>query len=325
VGLKLGLINRRGRILTQDHTLPLTGRVYLTQEDVRQVQLAKGAIRAGISLMAESLGIGEAQIQRVLLAGAFGSFLNPENACRIGLLPEELLDRIQVVGNAAGSGAKMLARNKNLLPLSQKLAEKIAVLELASLPAFPKTFARAMGFREEDPLTRWLERASAMGFHTAVAMDPRTLVVREDIRAMCAQDKCGAYDKNWTCPPAIGTVSQCQETIGKYRRGILLQTVGHTRKAVDTRCYRETEGRHLENFHALAQAIRAEFPQALCLGSGACRVCSRCAYPHPCRFPEKAVSSMEGYGLFVTQVCRDAGVPYHYGEKTITYTACILF
>lgn len=44
-----------------------------------------------------------------------------------------------------------------------------------------------------------------------------------------------------------------------------------------------------------------------------------------CRYPKKAMSSMEGYGLFVTQVCRDAGVPYHYGDRTITYSACILY
>ena len=80
----------------------------------------------------------------------------------------------------------------------------------------------------------------------------------------------------------------------------------------------------MKNFYAFAEEIRREYPNALCLGAGGCRVCSQCAYPSPCRFPEKAMSSMEGYGLFVTQVCRDAGIPYHYGEKTITYTACVL-
>ena len=95
-------------------------------------------------------------------------------------------------------------------------------------------------------------------------------------------------------------------------------------KVVDSKCYRETEQRHMDHFYALADAIRKECPDALCLGAGGCRICSQCAYPQACRFPEKAVSSMEGYGLFVTQVCRDAGIPYHYGEKTITYTACIL-
>ena len=325
VGLQLGLINKRGRILTDDHILPLTERIYLTQEDIRQVQLAKGAIYAGIVLLAKQLGIEIEEIQKVRLAGAFGSFLNPENACRIGLLPETLLQKIEAVGNAALSGAKMLARDPALLPFTQKLTEKIESLELASLSLFPKTFAKAMLFREEDALSRWVEKAKTMGFEVAVPLDPQTLIAREDVRAMCVEDKCGAYNKNWTCPPAIGSVEKCQQQMRQYKRGILLQTVGHMHKAVDSKCYRETEQRHMKNFYALAEAIRKAYPDALCLGAGGCRICKQCAYPEPCRFPDKAVSSMEGYGLFVTQVCRGVGIPYHHGDRTITYTACVLF
>ena len=325
VGLQLGLINKRGRILTDDHILPLTERIYLTQEDIRQMQLAKGAIYAGIALLANQLGVEIEEIQRVQLAGAFGSFLNPENACRIGLLPEVLLQKIEAVGNAALGGAKMLALDKALLPLAQKLTKKTESLELASLSLFPKTFAKAMLFREEDAFSQWVENAKTMGFEVAVPLDPQTLIAREDVRAMCAEDKCGAYSKNWTCPPAIGPVGKCQQQMRQYKRGILLQTIGHMHKAVDSKCYRETEQRHMKNFYALSEAIRQAYPDALCLGAGGCRVCRQCSYPEPCRFPDKAVSSMEGYGLFVTQVCRDAGIAYYHGDRTITYTACVLF
>ena len=324
VGLQLGLINKRGRILTDDHVFPLTEGVYLTQEDIRQVQLAKGAIYAGIALLAKQLGVEIEEIQKVQLAGAFGSFLNPENACRIGLLPEVLLQKIEIVGNTALSGAKMLACNKKLLPFTRNLVERTGFLELASLPSFPRIFAKAMLFRE-DFITGWLEEAKKLGFDVAVELDAQQLVAREDVRAMCVEDKCGAYNKNWTCPPAIGSVEKCQQQMRRYKRGILLQTVGHMHKAVDSKCYRETEQRHMKNFYALAEAIRKVHPDALCLGAGGCRICKQCAYPEPCRFPDKAVSSMEGYGLFVTQVCRDAGIPYHHGDRTITYTACVLF
>ena len=74
-----------------------------------------------------------------------------------------------------------------------------------------------------------------------------------------------------------------------------------------------------------AELIREYDPNALCLGSGGCRICKVCAWPEACRFPEKACSSMEGYGLFVTQVCRDNGLAYHHGDGTITFTACVLF
>lgn len=148
VGLDTGLLNKRGRIQNHDHVYPLTDHVYLTQEDIRQVQLAKGAVYAGIVLMAKQLGLALEDIQKVRLAGAFGSCMNPESACRIGLLPEEFLDRIEAIGNAAGTGAKMLAWDKNMLSLTQELTEKIEFLELATLPEFPKTFAVAMNFRE---------------------------------------------------------------------------------------------------------------------------------------------------------------------------------
>lgn len=323
-GLQLGLINKRGRILTDDHILPLTEKVSLTQEDIRQVQLAKGAISAGITLLARQLGVEIQEIQKVQLAGAFGSYLNPENACCIGLLPEVLLPKIEVIGNGALNGAKMLACHKELLPFTQNLVERTGFLELASLPEFPRTFAKAMLF-PEAPVAQWLQEARKLGFDTAAALDPRKLVAREDVRAMCAEDKCGAYNKNWTCPPAIGSLEKCQQQMRQYKRGILLQTVGHMQKAVDTKCYRETEQRHRKAVYALAEAIRQAYPDALCLGAGGCRICKQCAYPEPCRLPDKAVSSMEGYGLFVTQVCRDTGIAYHHGDRTITYTACVLF
>lgn len=149
VMLERGLLNSRGRVLTEDHNFRLTDEIYLTQEDIRQVQMAKGAIAAGICLMAEHFGITVHQIDRVLLAGAFGSFLNPANACRIGLLPEELAGKIQTVGNIAGTGSKMLAMDSSQLELTRSLVKKIEPLELASMPQFRRVFAKNMAFREK--------------------------------------------------------------------------------------------------------------------------------------------------------------------------------
>lgn len=171
----------------------------------------------------------------------------------------------------------------------------------------------------------WIQKALELGFSQAVPLDVAKLIPRKDVRDMCAADQCRAYGENWTCPPHCGSLEACAEQIQSFHRGILLQTVGTMEKIIDTKAYRRTEQQHLALFHRLAGEIREKYPDALCLGSGGCRICQSCAYPEPCRFPEKACSSMEGYGLFVTQVCRDHGLPYHHGEKTITYTACILF
>ena len=174
-------------------------------------------------------------------------------------------------------------------------------------------------------MRNWIEKAKELGFYSAAEFCPDILEARKAIRDMCAADKCNAYGKNWTCPPACGTLEQCQEKMRSYRHGILLQTVGKTEKVIDTKAYQKTEHLHMEQFYAFAEEIRKEYPDALCLGAGGCRICKECAYPEPCRFPEKAMSSMEGYGLFVTQVCRDCNVAYYHGPKTISYTACVLF
>ncbi len=314
----LGLLNRRGRLLDDRNIIMLTDEIYLTQEDIRQVQLAKGAIRAGIGQMAEKIGIPVEDIQRVVLAGAFGSYLNPDSACRIGLLPEALRPKITAAGNTAARGACLLAADPDTLAITDAIVQKVEFLELGSLPAFPKAFAKAMELPEN-----WCRSALALGFSEVKSFDPGILQAEAQVRAMCRADKCRAYGKNWTCPPHCGSLEQCQTKMHSYRHGILLQTVGQLSKVIDSRGYQIAEQRHLESFAALCTAIRRQYPQALCLGAGGCRICQTCAYPESCRFPEKAVSGMEGYGLFVTRVCREVGLSYYHGEKTITYTACI--
>lgn len=140
------MLNARGKILTGDGLLRLTETVFLDQEDIRQVQLAKGAIAAGITLMAQRIGIPLADIEQVYLAGAFGTYMDPESACRIGLLPEELAQKITAVGNAAGSGAKLLAADPAARAHAQRIVERTQALELSALPEFPRTFAKNMRF-----------------------------------------------------------------------------------------------------------------------------------------------------------------------------------
>lgn len=323
VALHKGLLNARGRILNDSHTLALTDHIYLTQEDIRQLQQAKGAIAAGIRLMAEHLGISVVDIETVYLAGAFGTFLVPRSACRVGLLPAELEDKVRTIGNAAGSGAMQIVCRQDTLASTNHIVSAVEYLNLAALPSWAKCFSKNMRFISETDY--WCAKAQTLGFSYAVPMDPAKLIAREDVRAMCAADKCGAYGKNWTCPPHCGALQDCERRMHSFSQGILLQTVGVIRKTVDTKAYRETEQRHLQQFYTLSAAMKSRHFDALCLGSGGCRICETCAYPDPCRFPEKACPSMEGYGLFVTDVCRDNGLAYHHGEKTVTYTSCILF
>ena len=150
VMLDQGILNRRGRVLTEKHNYELVDGVFLTQEDIRQVQLAKGAIAAGIELMAQHLGIRVEDIDRCLLAGAFGAYLDPDSACRIGLLPEALRGKITAAGNLALEGAKLLAMEPQQLDLTRELTDRVEFMELASQPGFQRQFAGNMFFREEN-------------------------------------------------------------------------------------------------------------------------------------------------------------------------------
>ena len=122
--------------------------VYLSQKDIREVQLAKGAIAAGIALLAEQMGITLEEVEQVYIAGAFGNYMDPAGACRIGMLPGILKDRIIPVGNAAGEGAKLALLNKEELKRAERLARHTEFLELAALPEFQDQFVDELEFPE---------------------------------------------------------------------------------------------------------------------------------------------------------------------------------
>jgi uncharacterized 2Fe-2S/4Fe-4S cluster protein (DUF4445 family) len=121
-------------------------RVVLTQRDIREVQLAKAAIRTGLKLLQKKIGIQDSDIQQVLLAGAFGNYIRPRSAIRIGLLPDLPLERIRFVGNAAASGAEMLLLNSALRAEAKRLARKIRYVEIANEAEFGEVFAESMAF-----------------------------------------------------------------------------------------------------------------------------------------------------------------------------------
>jgi len=120
--------------------------VYLSQGDIRTLQLAKAALRAGIELLLADRGYVAEELSYVLLAGAFGSALDPRSACRIGLLPPALAGRIRPIGNAAGAGAVQSILDQDALARIQNLAGAGRYLELADAPEFQSRFFSAMDF-----------------------------------------------------------------------------------------------------------------------------------------------------------------------------------
>ncbi len=120
--------------------------VMVSQRDVRELQLAKGAIRAGIEILMKELGIAADDVRVIYLAGAFGNYIRPESALAIGLMPRFPNARIVPVGNAAGSGARMALLSRDALAEASRLVEQVEYLELSGRPDFQDHFAEAMVF-----------------------------------------------------------------------------------------------------------------------------------------------------------------------------------
>lgn len=169
------------------------------------------------------------------------------------------------------------------------------------------------------------ELAAASGFDHCHLLRADTIVLRPEVRESCADNSCGRYDACWSCPPACGTLDECTEKIQKFNDGVLLQCTQELEDSFDVEGMQELEGRHKRALNAFTDKIRALYPDCLILGAGSCTRCAKCSYPdEPCRFPEKMISSMEAYGMVVSDVCKANDLPYYYGPNTLTYTACAL-
>ncbi len=118
--------------------------IYLTQQDVREVQLAKGAIAAGIEILLQKTNLKAEDLDRVFLAGGFGSYINPDNACYIKMIPPILKDEIIQIGNGAGTGAKIYLFNKKAKNRALKIKEKVNYIELSVNKEFQTEYINSM-------------------------------------------------------------------------------------------------------------------------------------------------------------------------------------
>ncbi|MCF7956788.1 MAG: ASKHA domain-containing protein [Phycisphaerae bacterium] len=120
--------------------------VFFTQKDVRETQLAKAAIRAGIIFLQKKIGVTDDQLDQVLLAGAFGNYIDRKSAVRIGLLPRLGLEKVHFVGNAAATGSQMALINSDCRRTAGELVKKIEYIEIANEMEFQMVFAEALMF-----------------------------------------------------------------------------------------------------------------------------------------------------------------------------------
>lgn len=172
--LKLGLINKSGKLIDREECNSelseeikkriIKGKkgnkfllvksketenekpIYLTQRDIREVQLAKAAIYAGVKILLREANIPPEDIQKILLAGAFGNFIDKKSAIRIGLIPYLPLEKIESAGNAAGRGAEIVLLSEKTRKICERISKDIKYIELSSRADFQEEFVEDIFF-----------------------------------------------------------------------------------------------------------------------------------------------------------------------------------
>ncbi|HNV93755.1 MAG TPA: ASKHA domain-containing protein [Methanofastidiosum sp.] len=164
--LKVGLLDPSGRIIDKDYErvrknssngqkeyvvewkekTAMGKEIVITASDIREIQLAKGAIATGINILLEKLKMTANDIDNLYLAGAFGNYIDIKSAIRIGLIPNVPLDRIKSIGNAAGEGAKISLLSKGKRIEENEINKKIDYIELAAEKDFNEEFVKSLSF-----------------------------------------------------------------------------------------------------------------------------------------------------------------------------------
>ncbi|MCL2231760.1 MAG: DUF2284 domain-containing protein [Treponema sp.] len=138
----------------------------------------------------------------------------------------------------------------------------------------------------------------------------------------CESNVCGSYGKSWTCPPAIEGLEKQKEKITAFSKAFVFTTKADLEDSFDYDGMIKAKERH----NRLTAEMRGRFGKTNPVyGAGACDVCKPCAYPEPCRFPEKAYPAVEAAGINVTELSRAGGIRYNNGPNTVTYFSMILF
>ena len=150
VMLEQETIDDTGYLETEDEESYTIGdsTVAITQKDVRQIQLAKSAICAGLLTLMQESGITADEVARFHVAGGFGSSINYDSAAAIGLFPAALTRKTHFIGNGALGGAAMLLMNRELRTISERMAQEACELSLSASPVFMDAYVDCMSFME---------------------------------------------------------------------------------------------------------------------------------------------------------------------------------
>lgn len=172
------------------------------------------------------------------------------------------------------------------------------------------------------------EIAKKFGFSGAELIAANDIVLSREFRDACAANRCGVYGKCYMCPPDIGDIDTLMAKVREFTHGLLLQTVSPLEDSYDFEGMVAAGKKHAHLTRELWGKLRTVLPSdSLCLSKGGCGFCKQCAKVtgEPCRFPGEALSSLEAYGVSVSETVAKTRLKYINGQNTVTYFSLILF
>ena len=171
-------------------------------------------------------------------------------------------------------------------------------------------------------IERYLDRPDVFEYK---AIDTAVIPFSPAVREACERNVCGRYGKSWMCPPGVGALEAMEEKVKAYPRAAVCTCKFDLEDSFDFEGMQEGQRQAKQVFKAVAEELRGSGERFLMLGCGGCDLCESCAYPDPCRFPDRAAPSMEACGINVMQLAKQIGVRYNNGPNTVTYFCLILF
>jgi len=173
----------------------------------------------------------------------------------------------------------------------------------------------------QNKLKELFEQAVAGRAFEYAVMPVAGIEFSPELYETCATNVCGNYNKCWTCPPAIGSLETQKEKITAFSSAFVFTTKSELDDSFDYEGMMKAKEQH----DRLTVEMRERFSHNPVYGAGSCSICETCAYPKPCRFPDRRVSSIEAAGINVTELSRLGGLRYNNGVNTVTYFSMVLF
>ena len=157
-------------------------------------------------------------------------------------------------------------------------------------------------------------------------ISPSVLDFNERVRFICKQE-CPMYGKTWACPPAVGTVPECQGKCMQYKNCLMIATLTEVSDIANIEESLATRGDHEELTEQVADFLRQQGVEPYILSTEACAICEKCAYldGQPCRFPEKMHPCVESHGINVIPAMEALDMPFIYGENVVTWVSLLFF